>query len=70
MDLELTKRTAVKFMKQAMYMSTQFLIEVREKLRELLLSDRGSEINVPSRQAGECLRVARQQTMEESGAAA
>lgn len=68
MDLELTERAAVEGVEQAMQMPAQFVIEARDELCEFLLNDGGSEVNVPRGQAGEGC-VAREQTMQESGAA-
>src|SRR5690606_1561566 len=69
MDLELSQRAAVKGVEQAMQMSAQFFVEPRDELRKFLLNDGGREVNIPRGQAGEGFRVAREQAMEEGGAA-
>ena len=69
MDFEFTKCTAVELIQQTMQMPAQFFIHARDELRNLPLRDRGGEIDVPDRQAGKSLGIARKQTMEEGGAA-
>ncbi len=54
MDLELSERTSIECIQQAVQMSTQFVIELGNELRDLLLDDRGGQVNIPSRQAGKC----------------
>src|SRR5215208_5361855 len=61
MDLELPQGTAIEFMEQAVQMPAQFFIEAGKELRDLLLGDRRREINIPRRQAGKRLGVAREQ---------
>src|SRR6188474_3272899 len=53
-----------------MQMSTQFLVEPREKLRYLFLCDRRREINIPDSKAGKRLRVPREQAVQERGTTA
>ena len=69
-DLELAKRTAVEFIEQAVYMSAQFFVEAGKELCDLLLGDRGSEIDIPGCQAGEGFGIAGKQAMEKGGSAA
>jgi len=69
MDFEFTERAAVEGVQQAMQMPAQFFIHAGDELRNLLLRDRGGEIDIPDRQAGKSLGIARKQTMEEGGAA-
>ena len=58
MNFELAERSTVECIKQTMQMPTQSVVEMGKKSGDLILRDRGSEVNVPDRQAGECLRVA------------
>ena len=67
MDLKIAKCAAIKFMEQVMQMPAHFFIEAREKLRDLLLCHRWSQVDIPDRQAGKCLRIAREQTVQEGG---
>ena len=50
-------------------MPAQFVVEAGDELRNLLLGDRGGEVNIPGGEAGKCLGIARKQTMEECGTA-
>ena len=56
--------------KQAMEMPAQAVVETREELGEFLLGHRRREEDVPNGQAGEGLRVAREQAVEKGGAGA
>ena len=58
MDFELAKRAAVECVKQTMKMPAQFVIEAREKLRDLLLRNRRGEVDIPDRQARKSFSVA------------
>ena len=69
MDFEFAKRSAVEPVQQAMQMPAQFSIHTRDELGDLLLGDRGSQVDIPDRQAGKSLGVARKQPMQEGGAA-
>jgi hypothetical protein len=69
MDFEFAERPLIEGVQQAMYMPAQFVIKAREDLGELLLSNRGGEINIPGGQAGKGFRIAREQAVEECGAA-
>ena len=70
MDFEFSQRSAVKGVKQTMEMTAQLVIEAREKLCDLLLRHRWRQINIPNGQAGKVFHVAREQAMQERGAAA
>jgi hypothetical protein len=70
MDFISAKRATIKCIKQTMQMPTQFIVEAGKKLGDLLLCDRGREIDIPDGQAGKGFRVAREQAMEEGGTAA
>ena len=59
MDLKIAKCAAIKFMEKLMQMPAPFFIEAREKLRDLLFCYRWSQVDIPDRQAGKCLRIAR-----------
>ena len=50
-------------------MPAQFFIHAGNELGDLLLGDRGSQVDIPDRQAGKSLGVARKQPMQEGGAA-
>jgi len=69
-DLELSQCAAVEFTQQVVQMLTQFVIESREELRDLFLCNGRCEVNIPGGQAGERFRVAREQAVQECGAAA
>ena len=69
MDLKIAKCAAIKFMEQVMQMPAHFIIEAREKLCDLLLCHRWSQVDIPDRQAGKSLRIAREQTVQEGGSA-
>ena len=69
MDADLAKRAFVEGEKQAMEMPAQPSVETRDELCDLLLRDRRREVDVPDRQAGERLRIAREQAMQERRAA-
>lgn len=69
-NFELPKCAFVESKEQAMYMSAQFVVETREEFRDLLLRDGGREVNIPDGQAGEGLRITREQAVEEGRTAA
>ena len=58
-DADLPQCVFVEGKKQAMEMPAQAVVETRDELRDLLLRDGGREVDVPNRQAGERLRIAR-----------
>src|SRR5262245_11952511 len=53
-----------------MHVPTEFIIEARDQLSNLFCGNRGSKVDIPDRQAGKGLSVARKQAMEKRGAAA
>ena len=57
MDFEFAKRAAVKRVKQTMKMPAQFVIKTGEELRNLLLCNGRSKIDIPDRQARKSFRV-------------
>ena len=70
-DFDFSEGAAVESVEDAMQKSAEeFFIEAREELRDLLLGDGGGEVDIPDGKAGECLRVAGEQAVEEGGAAA
>ena len=52
-----------------MQMTTKLVIQFGNKLRDLLLYDRGGEVNIPGGQAGKCFSIARKQSVEKGRAA-
>jgi len=58
MDFEFAERAAVERVQEAMQMSTQFVIEAGEELCDLLLGDRGGQVDIPDVETGKGLRVA------------
>ena len=71
MDLYFAQRGVVELMQQAMQSIVEiFCINPRKELRDLLLRDGGSQVNIPRGQTGEGFRVTRQQAMQEGRSAA
>jgi hypothetical protein len=69
MNADLAECVTVEGVQQAVQVAAQFVVEARDELRDLLLCDRGGQINVPDGQAGEVV-IAREQTVQEGGPAA
>lgn len=70
MNLDLAKRGGIEFVEQFVQGSVEiFVVEPCDKLRDLLLRDRGREVNIPGGEAGEGFRIAREQAVQKGGAA-
>ena len=69
MDLISAQCAAVERIEGAMQMPAKFMIEAGDELRNLLLCDGGGEVDVPDGEAGEGFGIAREQAVEEGGAA-
>jgi len=65
-NLQFAERGVVKFVEQAVQSVAEiFGVDPRYELRDLLLCDRGRQVDVPCGQAGEGLRVAGKQAVQE-----
>jgi len=69
MNTDLAKRMAVESVQQSVQVATHLVVQTRDELRDLLLCDRGRQVDVPDGQAGEVV-IAREQAVQESRSAA
>ena len=70
MDLDLAECGAVEGEENSMQKTAKiFIIEACHELSDLLLCNRGGQVDIPSSQAGESFRVAGEQTVKECRAA-
>ncbi len=52
MDFDLAQRGTVEGMQRAMQMAAKFVVNARNELRDFLLGNRGSQVDIPCGQAG------------------